>query len=66
MTTVEAQNILKKPAKLKSPPKKRNRDKNYLYHKDYDRNTKGCFKLKITIEKLIEKGHLAEFVTNKK
>ena len=64
MTVAEAQNLLKKPTKLKSPPEKRNRDKDCRYHKDQGHDTGDCFKLKIAIEKLIERGHLAEFVDN--
>ena len=64
MAAAETHNLLKKSGKLKSSPKKRNRDKYCRYHKDHDHDTEDCFKLKITIEKLIEKGHLAKFVTN--
>ena len=49
---------------MKSPPKKRNSDKYCRYHKDHGHDTEDCFKLKIAIEKLIEAGHLAEFVNN--
>ena len=66
MTTAEAQNLLKKPTKLKSLPEKRNRDKYYRYHKDHGHDTGDCFKLKIAMEKLIERGQLVEFVDNNK
>ena len=64
MTAAEDQNLLKKPAKLKSPPEKRNQDKYCRYHKDHGHDIGDYFKLKIAIEKLIERGHLAEFVDN--
>ena len=64
MVVAEAQNLLKKPAKLKRSPEKRNRDEYCRYHKDHGHDTEDCFKLKVAIEKLIKKGHLAEFVTN--
>ena len=63
MTTAEAQNLINQPTKLKSPLKKWNRDKYYRYHKDHGHDT-DCFKLKMVIEKFIEKEHIAEFVTN--
>ena len=49
---------------MKSSPDKRNRDKYCRYHRDQDYGTKDCFRLKITIEKLIEASHLAQFVNN--
>ena len=64
IVATEAQNPLKNPKKLKSPPEKRNRNKYYRYYKDYDNETEECFKLKVAIEKLIERGHLAKFVHN--
>ena len=64
MTTVEAQNLLKKPNKLKSPPEKKDREKYCRFHRDYGHNTENYFRLKIAIEKLIERGNLAKFVTN--
>ena len=54
----------KNPAKLKSPSKRRNQNKYCRYHKDHGHDSKDCFKMKVTIAKLIEKGHLTEFVTN--
>ena len=66
MAAAEAQNLLKKPKKLKSPLKKRDREKYCRFHRDHGQNTKDCFRIKITIEKLIERGHLAELVTNDK
>ena len=64
MVAVEAQNLLKNLIKLKSPLERRNQSKYYRYHKDHSHDTEDCFKLKVTIEKLIKRGHLAEFVTN--
>ena len=64
MAAAEAQNLLKKLSKLKSPPEKRDRLKYCRYHKDHGHNTKDCSRLKIANQKLIERGHLAEFVTN--
>ena len=64
MATVEAQNLLKKMGKLKSPLEKMDREKYCRYHKDHRHNTEDYFKLKIAIEKLIERGHLTEFVPN--
>ena len=64
MTVAETQNLLKNSAKLRSPPKKRNRNKYFRYHKDHGHDIEDCFKLKVVIEKLIERGHLVEFVTN--
>ena len=66
MATIEAQNLLKKPNKLKSLPEKRDWEKYCRFHKDHVHNTEDCFRLKITIEKLIERGQLAEFVTNER
>ena len=66
MAIAEAQNLLKKPNKLKSSPEKRDREKYCRFHKDHGHNTKDYFRLKIDIEKLIKSGHLAEFVTNDK
>ena len=59
IVVAEAQNLLKKPGKIKSLPEKRNRDKYYEYHKDHGHNTEDCFKLKIAIEMLIEASNLA-------
>ena len=64
IATEEAQNLLKRPNKLKSPPEKRDQEKYCQFYRDHGHNTKDCFKLKIAIEKLIESGHLVEFVTN--
>ena len=64
MVVAEAQNLLKKLSKLKSLPEKKDRKKYCRHHKDHGINTEDCFKLKIAIEKLIERGHLVEFVTN--
>ena len=64
MVAAEAQNLLKKRGKVKSPPKKRNRDKYFRYHKNYGYDTEDCVRLKIAIEKLIEASHLAKFVNN--
>ena len=63
MATVEAQYLFKNLVKLKSPPEKRNQNKYCRYHKDYGHHNEECFKLKVSIEKLIERGHLAEFIT---
>ena len=62
MVVVEAQNLLKKWGKMKSPAEKRNRDKYYQYHRDHSHDTEDYFRLKIAIEKLIEAGYLVEFV----
>ena len=64
MAMAEAQNLLKRLNKLKSPPEKRDREKYCRFHRDHGHNTKDYFRLKIAIEKLIKRGHLAEFVTN--
>ena len=64
MVTAEAQNLLKKPVKMKSPPEKRNKDKYYRYHRDHGHDTEDCFRMKIAIEKIIEASHLVEFVNN--
>ena len=64
MAAVEAQNLLKNLAKLKSPLEKRNQNQYCLYHKDLVHDIEECFKLKIAIERLIERGYLAEFVHN--
>ena len=64
MVAAEAQNLLKKRGKLKSPPKKRNRNKYYRYHRDHGHDTEDCFRLKIVIEKLIGTVHLTKFVGN--
>ena len=64
MPTVEAQNLLKRPNNLKSSPEKRDREKYCRFHGDHWHNTEDYFRLKIAIEKLIKRGHLAEFVTN--
>ena len=50
---------------MKRPPGKRNQDKYCRYHRDHNHDTEDCFRLKIAIEKLIEAGHLAEFVNNR-
>ena len=65
IVAVEAQNLLKRLGKMKSPPKKRNRDKHSRYHWYHDHDTKDCFNMKIAIEKLIEASYLAEFVNNR-
>ena len=64
MTVAKTQNLLKNLAKFKSPLGKWNQNKYYWYHKDHGHNIKDCFKLKVSVEKLIDKGHMAEFVTN--
>ena len=64
MIAAEAQNLLKWPSKLKSPPEKRDREKYFRFHRDHRHNIEDYFRLKIIIEKLIERGNLAEFVTN--
>ena len=64
MTAAKAQNLIKKLVKLKSLPEKRNRDKYCRYYKDHGHDTEDCFKLKIAIKRLIDKGHLIEFVTD--
>ena len=64
MVAAERQNLLRAPPKMKSPPGKRNQDKYYRHHRDHGNDIEDCFKLKITIEKLIEAGHLAQFVNN--
>ena len=64
MAAAEAQNLLKRPNKMKSPPEKRDREKYYRFHRDHGHNTEDCFRLKMAIEKLIERGHLADFVAN--
>ena len=66
MVVAEAQNLLKRPSKLKSSPENRDREKYCRFHRDHEHNTEDCFRLKIVIDKLIERGHLAEFVTNYK
>ena len=53
-----------RPTKVKGLPEQRNKDKYCWFQKDYGHNTNECFKLKVTIEKLIERGHLAEFVAD--
>ena len=50
---------------MKSPPKKRNRDKYYRYHRDRNHDTEDYFRLKFAIEKLIEADHPAKFVNNR-
>ena len=50
MAMAEAQNLLKNPEKLTSPPEKRNRNKYCRYHKDHGHEIEECFKLKITIK----------------
>ena len=62
MAAAETQNLLKRPNKLKSPPKKRDREKYCRFHWDHGHNTEDCFRLKMAIEKLIERGHPADFV----
>ena len=64
MVAAKAQNLLKKPSKMKSPPKKRNRDKYCRYHRDHNHDTEDCFRLQIAIKKLIKADHLAKFVNN--
>ena len=64
MATAEAQNPLKQPSKLKSPPEKRDWEKYCQFHRDHGHNTEDCFRLKMAIEKLIERGHLADLVAN--
>ena len=64
MAAAEAQNLVRNQGKLKSQPEKNKRNKYCRYHKDHDHETEKCFKLKIVIEKLIKRGHLAEFVHN--
>ena len=49
---------------MKSPLEKTNSDKYYQYHRDHSHDTEDCFRLKITIEKLIKAGHLVKFVNN--
>ena len=63
MAAVEAQNLLKRPNKLKSLPEKRDQEKYCRFHRDHGHNTEDYFRLKIAIKKLIKRGHLAEFVT---
>ena len=64
MAVAEDGNLLKMPNKLKSPLEKRDQEKYCRFHRDHGHNTEDYFRLKITIEKLIKKGHLAEFVPN--
>ena len=64
MAAAEAQNLLKRPNNLKSPPEKRDREKYCRFHRDHGHNTEDCFRLKMAIEKLIERGHLVDFVAN--
>ena len=62
MVAAEAYNLLKKWGKMKSLPERRIRDKYCRYHRDYGHDIEDCFWLRIAIGKLIEAGHLAEFV----
>ena len=64
MAAMKAQNLLKRPNKLKSPPKKRDREKYCRFHRDHRHNTKDCFRLKMAIEKLIDRSHLVNFIAN--
>ena len=64
MAAAEARNLLKQPNKLKSPLKKQDREKYCWFHRDHGHKTEDCFKLKMAIKKLIERGHLADFVAN--
>ena len=64
MAATKTQNLLKNLTKLKSPLENRSRNKYCQYHKDHGHDTEECFKLKVEIGKLIERGHLTEFVTN--
>ena len=65
MVATERQNLLRAPPKMKSPPGKRDQDKYCRYHWDHGHDTENWFRLKIAIEKLIEAGHLIDFVNNR-
>lgn len=59
---VESLGILDKPAKILSPPKKRNKSKIFQFHKDYGYDTEQCSKLKKAIEQVIRNGKLKKFI----
>ena len=43
MAAAEAQNLLKRPNKMKSPAEKRDREKYCRFHRDHGHNTEDCF-----------------------
>ena len=53
---------LKLPEKMKGDPNKRNRNKYYCFHRDYENDTDECFDLKQQIENLIRQGKLRNFL----
>ena len=64
MAAAKAQNLLKWSNKMKSSLEKRDWEKYCRFHWDHGHNTEDCFRLKMAIEKLIERGLLANFVAN--
>ncbi|GAA0173363.1 hypothetical protein LIER_26993 [Lithospermum erythrorhizon] len=59
---MEDRKIFSKPQKLKSPSNRRDQKRYCEYHRDHGHDTDDFRLLKAEIEKLIQKGHLIEFV----
>ena len=47
---------------MRTPSTKRDRDKYCRYHRDHGHDTDDCWRLKAEIEKLVQKGHLQDYV----
>ena len=59
---IQNDNLLKWLAKLKTPPKKRDKNKYCRFHKDHSHNTKDCMALKDEIQAFIQRDFWKNFI----
>ena len=62
MFEIQDKPFFKWPRQMGGHPSKRDTNQRCSYHKDYGHRTKNCKTLKQFLEKLIEQGHLANYV----
>ncbi|XP_012839502.1 PREDICTED: uncharacterized protein LOC105959887 [Erythranthe guttata] len=62
MIIAEQKCILQPPRRMKENPERQKSDNYCEYHRDRDHTTEECFQLKQSLERLLQDGHLSEFL----
>ena len=65
LTEIKHEEFIKWPSKIKTDPRKRNKNKYCEFHRDHGHNTEDCFHLKEQIADLIKRGYLRKYVNDR-
>ena len=62
---IKNKEFVKRPSKIKTDPRRKNKNKYYDFYRDHGHNTEDCFQLKKQIADLIKRGYLEKYVAER-